>query len=76
MILTGRKRKYLGGKKTCPNATLSRKSVTRNLPGTNPSLRCEMPVTNRLSHGTATFESKRLSKLYIELHFLHHKEHS
>jgi hypothetical protein len=40
-------------RKTCPSATLSSTNLTWTDPGSNPGLRGERPVTNRLSHGTA-----------------------
>ena len=40
-------------RKPCPSATLSTTNLTWTDPGSNPGLRCEMPATDRLSHGTA-----------------------
>jgi hypothetical protein len=51
MKLTGENRSTRG--KTCPSATLSITNPTWTYPGSNPGLRGERPVTNRLSHGTA-----------------------
>ena len=51
MKLTGENRNTRG--KTCPIATLPTTNPTWTDPGLNPDLRGEMPVTNRLSHGTA-----------------------
>ena len=50
MKLTGENRSTLG--KTCPSATLPTTHSTWTDPGSNPGLRGEKPVTNRLSHGT------------------------
>ena len=41
------------GEETCPSATLSTANPTKTDPGSNPGLRGETPVTNRLSNGTA-----------------------
>jgi hypothetical protein len=51
MKLTGENRSTR--EKSCPSATLSTINPTWNDPGSNPFLRGERPVTNRLSHGTA-----------------------
>jgi hypothetical protein len=51
MMLTEEKRST--GRETCNSATLSTKNPTLTGLGLNPSLRCERPATNRLSHGTA-----------------------
>jgi hypothetical protein len=48
MILTEESRRTR--RKTCPIAILSTTNSTRIEPGTNPGLRDEKPVTNRLSH--------------------------
>jgi hypothetical protein len=46
--------KLKNSEKTCPSATLSTTNPTWIDPGANPGLRSERPVTNDLSHGTAT----------------------
>jgi hypothetical protein len=51
MILTGKKLKY--GGETCLIVTLSPIKVTWAGLKSNPALRNEMSVTNRLCHGTA-----------------------
>jgi hypothetical protein len=51
MTLTGENRSTRG--KTCPCATLSTTNPIWTDPVSNPGLRGERPVTNRLSHGTA-----------------------
>ena len=51
MKLTRENRSNRG--KTCPTATLSTTNPNWIEPGSNPGLRGERPVTNRLSHGTA-----------------------
>jgi hypothetical protein len=42
-------------RKICPTATLSTTNPTWTDPGSNPGLRGERPVTNRLSHGRGFF---------------------
>jgi hypothetical protein len=51
MELTGENRSTRG--QTCPSATFSTTNPTWTNPGSNPGLRGERPVTNRLSYGTA-----------------------
>jgi hypothetical protein len=51
MKLTGENRSTR--RKTCPSATLPTTNPTCTDPRSNPDLRGERPVTNRLSHGTA-----------------------
>jgi len=41
-------------RKTCPSATLFTANLTWTDPGANPVLRGERPVTNGLSHDTAS----------------------
>jgi hypothetical protein len=43
----------LGGKKTCPSATLSTKKPKRPDPGSNAGGRIGKPAINRLSYGEA-----------------------
>jgi hypothetical protein len=54
MKLTGKNRSTRG--KPYPSATLSTTNPTWTDPGSNPSLRGERSVNNRLSHGTATMQ--------------------
>jgi hypothetical protein len=49
----GRGKPKYWGEKTCPSANLSTTNLTWTDRGSNPSLRGERLVTNRLSHGTA-----------------------
>jgi hypothetical protein len=53
MKLTGENRSTRG--KTCTSATLSTTNLTWTDPGSNPDLRSDRPVTNRLSHGMTLF---------------------
>jgi hypothetical protein len=51
IVLTGKNGRTL--RETCPSATLSTTNPKWIDPVANRELRCEMPATNRLSHGTA-----------------------
>jgi hypothetical protein len=55
MTLTGKTEEL--GQKTSPNATLSTTNPMQLDLGTNLGLRGERPVTNHLSHGTASRHS-------------------
>jgi hypothetical protein len=63
MILTGENRRTR--RKTCPSATLSTTNPTRIDQGTNPGLRGERPVTNRLSHGMAQHATDVLQQISV-----------
>jgi hypothetical protein len=62
MKLTGENRSTR--RKTCPSATLFTKNPMWTDQGSNPGLRGERPVTNRLSHGTPTAISYNVSHDY------------
>jgi hypothetical protein len=58
-------------KLTCPSATLSTIKLSWTALGTNPGLRGEKPVTNRLSFGTAVNRS-----YYTTVQVIGHNHHT
>jgi hypothetical protein len=56
MKLTGENRSTGGKTKTCSSVTLSTKNPNWIEPVSNPGLRRDRPVANRLSYGTARYQ--------------------